>query len=71
MTIIPASRYVFDDGGSINSTVQVAVTHIVNSLNRLSSVGATLKDPISSEVVPSTVLFSALQCDIFHVFSPL
>ena len=71
MTIIPASRYVFDDDGKINSTVQIAMSHIVQSMNQLSSVGAALKDPISSQVVPSTgpwSIFSALEYGVF--FSP-
>ena len=52
VTIIPASRYVFDDGGTINVTVQTALSNIVQSFNQLSSRGAVLKDPISKEIVP-------------------
>ena len=60
VTIIPSSRYVFDGDGTINSTVQIALPHIVQSFNQLSSQGAVLRDPISNEIVPELWLSGVL-----------
>lgn len=57
MTIIPESRYVYDVATKINLTLQRALDAIVKSFNRLSEIGARVKDPLTSDVASRTKYF--------------
>ena len=59
IAIIPSSRYVFEPTGR-NLTIQTALDAIVRSFNHLSTLGVSLHDPISKEVVASTKFVTKL-----------
>lgn len=50
ITTVPSSMYVFNEDG-INLTLQAAAEIIVDSFNQLSTVGVTLRDASSDEVL--------------------